>query len=78
MVSLFNKDNNKTTFENLETSSIDKYIIEEEFTNEDIASLVTEDLTMDNFMDSHLIDADLENYILNNSSVEDYLKEENK
>lgn len=78
MVSLFNNNNNIPTFENLETALIDDYIDEEEFTNEDIASLVTEDLTLDKFMDSHLIDADLENYILNNSSVEDYLKEENK
>lgn len=78
MVSLFNNNNNIPTFENLETALIDDYIDEEEFTNEDIASLVTEDLTLDKFMDSNLIDADLENYILNNSSVEDYLKEENK
>lgn len=78
MVNLFNNDYNKPTFENLETALIDDYIVEEDFTNEDIASLVTEDLTLDKFMDSHLIDADLEEYILNNSSVEEYLKEENK
>lgn len=75
MVSLFNKNNNKTTFDSLETTLIDKYIVEEELTNEEIATLLSDDLTLNNFMDSHLIDANLEEYILNNSSVEDYLKD---
>jgi hypothetical protein len=30
---------------------------------------------LDKFMDSHLIDANLEDYILDHSSVEDYLNE---
>lgn len=75
MVSLFNNYNNETTFDSLETTLIDKYIVEEEFTNEEIATLLSDDLTLNNFMDSHLIDADLEEYILNNSSVEEYLKD---
>lgn len=75
MVSLFNKNNNKTTFDSLETTLIDKYIVEEELTNEEIATLLSDDLTLNNFMDSHLIDANLEEYILNNSSVEEYLKD---
>lgn len=74
MVSLFN-NNNKTTFDSLETTLIDKYIVEEELTNEEIATLLSDDLTLNNFMDSHLIDANLEEYILNNSSVEEYLKD---
>ncbi len=74
MVSLFN-NNNKTTFDSLETTLIDKYIVEEELTNEEIATLLSDDLTLNNFMDSHLIDADLEEYILNNSSVDEYLKD---
>lgn len=75
MKSLFNNYNNKPTFDNLETALIDEYIIDEDFTNEDIATLLSDDLTLNNFMDSHLIDDNLEEYILNNSSVEDYLKE---
>ena len=76
MVSLFNNYNQTPTFGNLETALIEDYIEGEDFTNEDIASLVTEDLTMDKFMDSHLInDSNLEDYILDNASVEDYLKE---
>lgn len=75
MISLFNNYNNKPTFDNLETALIDEYIIDEDFTNEDIATLLSDDLTLNNFMDSHLIDDNLEEYILNNSSVEDYLKE---
>ena len=72
---IFNKNNNKTTFDSLETTLIDKYIVEEELTNEEIATLLSDDLTLNNFMDSHLIDTNLEEYILNNSSVEEYLKD---
>ena len=75
MVSLFNNYYKTPTFDNLETALIEDYIVDEDFTNEDIASLVTEDLTMDTFMDSHLIESNLEDYILDNTTVEDYLKE---
>ncbi len=75
MVNLFNNNNNYPTFGDLETALIEDYIVEEDFTNEDIASLATEDFTLDNFMDSHLIDSNLEDYILNNATVEDYIKE---
>ena len=75
MISLFNNNNSMPTFDNLETASIDNYIVEEDFTNEDIATLLSDDLTLNNFMDSHLIDDNLEEYILDNSSVEDYLKD---
>ena len=75
MVNLFNNNKNIPTFGDLETVLIEDYMAEEEFTNEDIASLATEDLTLDIFMDSHLIESNLENYILDNTSVEDYLKE---
>ena len=75
MISLFNNNNSMPTFDNLETALIDEYIIEEDFSNEDIATLLSDDLTLNNFMDSHLIDDNLEEYILDNSSVEDYLKD---
>jgi len=75
MVGLFNNNNNIPNFGDIETTLIENYIVEEEFTNEDIGSLLTNDLTLNNFMDSHLIDSNLEDYILNNASVEDYLKE---
>jgi low affinity Fe/Cu permease len=75
MVSLFNNYNSTPTFGDLETASIQDYIVDEDFTNEDIASLLSDDLTLDNFMDSNLINSKLEDYILNNTSVEDYLIE---
>ena len=75
LVSLFNKFDNKPTFGNIETAVIENYIVDEDFSNEDFASLITEDLTLDKFMDSHLIDSNLEDYILDNASVEDYLNE---
>lgn len=75
IIGLFSIFYNKPTFGNLETASIESYIVDEDFTDEDISSLLSEDLTMDNFMDSHLSDSNLENYILNSSSIEDLLKE---
>lgn len=75
MVSLFNNNSKKLTFGDLDISLIEDYIVGEDFTDENMASLATEDLTLDKFMDSHLIDANLEDYILDNSSVEDYLNE---
>lgn len=75
MISLFNKETTKPTFDNLETALIDEYIVEEDFTNEDIATLLSDDLTLNKFMNSNLINDNLEEYILDNSSVEDYLKD---
>ena len=75
MISLFINKNTTPTFDNLETALIDEYIVDEDFTNEDIATLLSDDLTLNKFMDSHLIDDNLEEYILDNSSVEDYLKD---
>ena len=75
MIGLFTTRNTTPTFGDLEITSIENYITDKEFPNEDIASLVTDDLTLDNFMDSHLIDSNLEEYILNNTSIEDYIKE---
>lgn len=75
MVSLFNNNSKKLTFGDLDISLIEDYIVGEDFTNENMASLATEDLTLDNFMDSHLIDANLEDYILDHSPLEDYITE---
>ena len=75
MVGLFNNYNSTPDFGDLETVIIENYIVDEDFSNEDIGSLLSDDLTLNNFMDSHLIDSNLEDYILNNASVEDYLKE---
>jgi hypothetical protein len=75
MVSLFNNYNHQPTFDSLEMALIEDYISEEGLTREDMASMLNDDLTLDKFMDSHLIDANLEDYILDHSSVEDYLNE---
>ena len=75
LVGFFNTFESKPSFGNIETAIIENYIVDEDFANEDFASLITEDLTLDKFMDSHLIDSNLEDYILDNASVEDYLNE---
>jgi hypothetical protein len=75
MVSLFNNYSNQPTFDSLEMALIENYISEEGLTREDMASMLNDDLTLDKFMDSQLINANLEDYILDNSPVEDYLIE---
>jgi hypothetical protein len=75
MVSLFNNYSNQPTFDSLEMALIENYISEEGLTREDMASMLNHDLTLDKFMDSQLINANLEDYILDNSPVEDYLIE---
>lgn len=75
MVSLFNNYSHQPTFDSLEMALIEDYISEEGLTRDDMATLLNDDLSINNFMDSHLIDANLEDYILDHSSVEDYLIE---
>ncbi|RIA10137.1 hypothetical protein OE09_1990 [Flavobacteriaceae bacterium MAR_2010_72] len=76
MVALFNTYNDQPTFGDLEISNIEDYISDEDFSNEDFASLFSEDnLTLNAFMDSNLEDSNIEEYLLNNSSLEDLIEE---
>ena len=76
MVSLFNNNKSEPTFGSLEIALIESYITEKDFTNDDLASLLTEEsLTLNNFMDSNLNSSHLEEYILDHSSTEDFFNE---
>jgi cell division protein FtsL len=76
MVALFNTYSYQPTFGDLEITNIEDYIADEDFTNEDLASLFAEDnLTLNAFMDSNLEDSNIEDYLLNNSSLEDLIEE---
>ncbi|MFC4721268.1 hypothetical protein ACFO5O_02960 [Geojedonia litorea] len=76
MVALFNPNSYQPTFGDLEITNIEDYIADEDFTNEDLASLFAEDnLTLNAFMDSNLEDSNIEDYLLNNSSLEDLIEE---
>ena len=75
IISIFN--NTVTTnisFGDIETTAIENYISEENYTNIEIASLLTdEELSLDNFTENTFIDASLEDYLLEQPTIEDLL-----
>lgn len=69
-------NNNELTFDDLELTSIENYLSEEDFSSYEYASLLTEDeLTTDNFIDTELTDESLEDYLLQNATIEDFIIE---
>lgn len=78
LVLMFNiiGNNKELTFDNLELTSIEDYLSEENFSSYEFASLLTEEeLTTDNFIDSELTDESLEDYLLQNARIEDLIIE---
>ncbi len=75
IISIFN--NTVTTnisFGDIETAAIENYITEENYTNAEIASLLTdEELSLDNFTENTFIDTSLEDYLLEQPTIEDLL-----
>ncbi|RXJ50114.1 hypothetical protein [Gelidibacter gilvus] len=58
----------------VETASIEEYLNDENLNIYDIASLLDEDdLVLDNFVSTTLTEESLENYLLNNTSIEDLI-----
>lgn len=71
----FNNSKN-ITFESIETASIETYIQEEDYTSYEIASLLdVAELETENFTDKAIPDSDLENYLLEHSTLEDLIIE---
>ena len=69
-------NNNKLTFDDLELTSIENYLTEEEFNSYEFASLLLdEELTTDNFIDTELTHESLEDYLLQNATIEDLIIE---
>lgn len=67
---------NELTFDDLETASIENYLNEEEIDSYEIASLFTvEELSSDIFIDSDLTSESLEEYLLQNATIEDLIIE---
>lgn len=70
----FNKTANTTSFDTLETTSIETYLSEEAINTYDIASLLNDDdLVLDNFISETLPEDALENYLLNNTTIEELI-----
>lgn len=67
---LFNQSNT-VTFDNLETASIEDYLIGEDLSAYDIAPYLNPlDMNSDNFVENTINDLTLEDYLLQNSDVE--------
>ncbi len=67
---------NSLTFDDLEIASIENYLSEEDINTYELASLLTdEDLITDNFIDSELSSDALEDYLLQNATIEDLITE---
>jgi hypothetical protein len=71
---LIGNTSDSTTFDDLETTSIVNYLSEEDLNTYDIASLLNEDdLVLDNFVSENISEESLENYLLNNTTIEDLI-----
>lgn len=71
---LFFGSEDQISFDDLELTSIESYISEEDFTNEDFASLVTnDDISIYDFSELSITENTLENYIIENTTVEDLI-----
>ena len=69
-------NNKQLTFDDLEIVSIENYLSEENIDTQEFASLLTEDeLTADNFIDTNITDEALEDYIMQNATIEDLIIE---
>ena len=78
LLTVFNT-NEDVTFESLETASIENYIYEENMNTYDIASLLNEDdLVIENFVTTPISDESLESYLLDNTTIENLMFEDNE
>lgn len=74
MLTVFFRPNDPLSINQVETASIEDYLNNENLNIDDIASLLNEDdLNFDNFVSNTLTEESLENYLLNNASIEDLI-----
>ncbi len=67
---------NKPNFDSLDSATVENYIINEDITSLQIASLLTsQELIEDNFIDYNLSEEHVENYILDHVDIEDIMLE---
>lgn len=76
MISVFIKTKDNLSINQVETASIEAYLFNENLSIYDITSLLdADDLVMDDFVSTTLTEESLENYLLNNASIEDLIIE---
>ena len=71
VINLFFTNSNQLTFDDLETASIENYLIDHDMNAYDIAPyLGSIDLNSDDFVENNLNASEIEDYLLQNSDVE--------
>lgn len=75
MFNVFWNTSNTTT--NLEVTDIEQYLLQQDVSDYELATLLTEDdLASDNFVDLDISDESLENYLLEHATLEDLITEQ--
>ncbi len=75
-ISLFFTNSNNFTIEDIDTASIESYLMNEELNSYDITPyLDTANINSDNFVENTLKASDIENYLLQNSDVENLISD---
>lgn len=70
------ESNRATSFDALDTATVENYIMNEYINSYDMASLLTdEDIVEENFIEHSFSEENIENYILNNIDIEYYFSE---
>lgn len=74
MLTVFLQSDNPLSINQVETAYIEDYLNGENLNIDDFASLLTDDdLIFENFVTNSLSEESLENYLLNNASIEDLI-----
>ncbi len=74
MLTVFLQSDNPLSINQVETAYIEDYLNGENLNIDDFASLLTDDdLIFENFVTNTLTEESLENYLLNNASIEDLI-----
>lgn len=74
MFTILQKSDTPLSINQVETASLEAYLNDENLNIYDIASLLDEeDLVLDNFVSTSFTEESLENYLLNNTSIEDLI-----
>ncbi|MFT5848013.1 MAG: hypothetical protein ACJARX_000198 [Psychroserpens sp.] len=74
MFNVFYNTSEVLTFDSLETASIENYLEQEDYTSYELASLLTEEeLNINNFTDTEISEESLEDYLLNQTDIEDLI-----
>ncbi|MFT4780366.1 MAG: hypothetical protein ACJAZK_000348 [Psychroserpens sp.] len=74
MFNVFYNASETITFDSLETASIENYLEQEDYTSYELAFLLTDDeLNINNFTDTEISEESLEDYLLDQSNIEDLI-----